>query len=53
MDNDSQNMIKYDLYDSCASSKFLTVILFSVLQNNCNIIRDGTDESTNDSTCSL
>ena len=47
MDTDSQNMIKYDLYDSIDSSKF------SVLQNNCNIIRDGTDESANDSTCSL
>ena len=28
MDNDSQNMIKYDLYDPCDSSKFLTVILY-------------------------
>ena len=29
MDNDSQNMIKYDLYDSCDSSKFLTVLRFA------------------------
>ena len=47
MDTDSQNMIKYDLYDSSDSSKF------SVLQINCNIIGDSSNESTNDSTCAL
>ena len=29
MDTDSQNMIKYDLYDSSDSSKFSTVLRFA------------------------